>query len=393
MATTKRTLSCVSCKLRDGDVLTPKMQPHGKGHKGILIIGEAPGKVEDRRGLHWQGRSGRLLQRTLKKFDIDLFEDCVCVNAVNCRPPKNRTPSTFEVACCREVVVGSLIEKMKPKVIILLGTSAVQSFLGQRWTTDLGGITKWRGFRIPDQDYRAWVIPAFHPSYVMRVESREANTVWEQDLGQINDALDCRFPVFKAPKIRIIEDLEELRKFKDYDEIAIDYETTGLKAQRKGQRIICAGLAASDKEVYAFMMPRTKAGRRPFLELLEDPTVGKIAHNIKYEHNWTKERLGVEVQNWQWDSMQAAHLLDNRASITGLKFQTYMNFGTLIKDEAGEYLYNKSETDVGMNRVYELLEQEEGETKILKHVALDAYYEYLLAKKQMKELNYQYLPF
>lgn len=388
--TAKRSLSCVTCGLRDGEVHTPKMPPYGNGRKGILIIGEAPGKVEDRKGMPWQGQSGRLLKRTLAKYGIDLFEDCICTNSVNCRPENNKTPTAFQVDCCREVVVKGVLTKMKPKVIVLLGTSAVQSFLSPRWPTDLGGINKWRGFVIPDQDYDAWVIPTFHPSYVMRMDSREANTVWGQDLAHINRLVDTEVPYYPEPRIVIHDELDFLEKLK-MEELALDYETTGLKSKGRGHRIICAGVCVDEDEAHAFMMPKSKVERRPFMDVLKNPNIGKLGHNIKFEHAWTLNRYGVEVQNWQWDSMVAAHIIDNRSGITNLKFQTYVNFGVLIKDEdVAKFLYQQN---AGFNFVYDLLEEPGGQEKLLRHVALDAYWEYLLAKKQMRELEYNYLPF
>jgi uracil-DNA glycosylase family 4 len=375
------------------------MSPYGDFKKRILVIGEAPGRVEDRNGLPWQGQTGRLLQQTMHKLGIDLFKDCLSINSVNCRPPNNRTPSPFEIDCCRNVIVEKTISKYKPKIIILLGASAIQSFLKPRWPVNLGGILKWRGFRIPDQDYKCWVLPTFHPSYVYRIDSREANTIWEQDLSLAIDALNMKLPETREPKIHYIDDLKVLYEIKNKDEVfsgpvenlAIDYETTGLKSQMKGQRIVCVGITAGTNEVYAFMMPKTKYELKPLFDLLSDARIGKMAHNIKFEHNWTLNRYGVEIQNWMWDSMLAAHQIDNRSGITSLKFQTYVNFGVIIKEEyVAKYIYNSKN---GFNQIYELLGELNGKEQLLRHVALDSYYEFLLAKKQMQELNYTYLPF
>jgi hypothetical protein len=323
-----------------------------------------------------------------------LFEDCISVNAVNCRPPKNRAPKSMEIDCCREVILRHAYRTFKPHVIVPLGTVAMQSFLSPRWPSDLGGIAKWNGFVIPDRDYKAWVVPAHHPSFISHIDSREANTVWEQDLGVISDLIDIEVPRYFEPKIHYLDDLAELETLQNSAEIAFDYETTGLKAQSKGQRIVCASVAANDRDVYVFMMPETKAGRKPFVDLLTNRSIGKMAHNMKFEHSWTHHRLGVEVQNWQWDSMIAAHMLDNRAGVTGLKFQTYANFG--IADYSSEitpYFKKRAEDGSGLNGIYELLEEPGGKEKLLKYCALDSHYEYQLAKSQMRDLGYQYLPF
>ena len=391
----KEANSCLSCGLFEyWHVKSPKMDAYGAGKKGIMVIGEAPGAVEDRKGLPWQGKTGRLLQNTMSKLGVDLFEDCVCINAVNCRPPENRTPSPFEIKCCWNVKVQRAIEEFKPKVLILLGAVAVQSFLSPRWPTDLGGITKWRGWVIPDRDYKFWVVPTFHPSYVYRIDSQEANTVWEQDLAAAIAKADQPLPRFWEPKIHFIDDLTVLEQFHDAPEIAFDYETTGLKPHADGHEIICASVAGGEDRVYVFMMPETKKELRPFLDLLTDNTVGKMAHNIKFEDNWTRYRLNTEIKNWQWDSMLAAHLMDNRQYVSGLKFQAYVQFGVAdYASDVSKYLRSGSKSGNAFNHIRALLEEPEGKEKLMKYCALDSHYEYMLAKWQMKELDYQYLPF
>ena len=393
MKVKKEGLSCISCGLHEG-VASHKILPHGHGKKGILIIGEAPGTVEDRRNLPWQGQSGRLLEKTLAQLGVNLFEDCVSVNAVNCRPPNNRAPKPFEMDCCRAVVLNNIFETFKPKVIILLGSIALQSFMSPRWPSDLGAIAKWRGWCIPDRDYKAFVVPTYHPSYILRIDSREANTVWKQDLEKAVEAVGKPFPRFQEPTIEIIEDLSIFNDAENHiDEMAFDYETTGLKSQGKGHRIVCASVAFNSTKVFAFMMPDTKLERKPFVDLLINPSVGKMAHNMKFEHAWTLNRLKVEVQNWHWDSMIAAHNLDNRSGVTGLKFQTYVNFGVIdYSSEITPYLRSDGGGN-GFNKIYELLEQEGGPEKLLKYCALDSHYEYILAQKQMDEMNYNDLPF
>jgi DNA polymerase len=77
--------TCVSCGLYK-NVKSPKMKPYGNFKKKIMIIGEAPGEVEDTKGKPWQGKTGLLLQRTCQSLGVDIFEDCVNINACHCRP-------------------------------------------------------------------------------------------------------------------------------------------------------------------------------------------------------------------------------------------------------------------------------------------------------------------
>jgi hypothetical protein len=78
----------------------------------------------------------------------------------------------------------------KPKVVVLFGSLPLQSVIGHRWRKELGGIQKWRGWTIPDQDFQCWVCPVFSPEYVERSfgefdKITAENTVWVNDLKQI----------------------------------------------------------------------------------------------------------------------------------------------------------------------------------------------------------------
>jgi DNA polymerase len=387
-----KTLSCPACGLYK-NCNSPRMKAFGRFKKGILNIGEAPGEVEDKRGKPWQGKAGQALQSMYSSLGIDLFEDCLNVNTVNCRTPDNRTPSGHEISCCRKFVL-KVIKEHKPKVIILLGGTAVQCLIGYRWTRQLGGIMKWRGFAIPDSDFEAWICPVFHPSFVLRSEERVVKVIWKKDLERAFHCLDEPFPQH-LDAIRYLEnDLSVLSQYKGQP-IAFDYETTGIKPHAKGHRVICASVAVSEEKVYTFMMPQKRSEQRPFLELLEDKGTPKLAHNIKYEDHWSKEILRTQVQGWRFDSMLAAHVLDNRPGICSLKFQTYVNFGSVdYETDVFQYLQAVDiKNGNSFNRIHELIETEEGQERLLKYCALDSLFEYRLATLQMEKLKYSFIPF
>jgi len=407
-----KTYSCASCGLYK-DCQSPRMKPFGNFQKGILNIGESPGEIEDQHGKPWQGKTGRLLQKTYRRLGIDLFEDCLNANAVNCRPinkEENRPPTNYEVDCCRKNVL-KVIDEHQPKVIVILGGSALHSILGHRWKKDLGGISKWRGFTIPDKDLKAWVCPTFHPSYVSREEGA-VEVIWMQDLEQAIKKVDEPLPRYRKPKIEIIEDLSILSTIKT-SQVAIDYETTGLKPHAVGHRIVCAAVAYDENRAYVFMMPKSKQATQPFIDLLANPQIGKMSHNMKFEETWSVVRLRQPVQNWGWDSMQAAHVLDNRTGVTGLKFQVYVNFGIVdYASEVAPYLQAKDNNGNAINRIMELLEPAGmvfgsgemykkarntvstlGRDTLLEYCGLDAIYEYRLALIQQKVMNYDFMPF
>lgn len=387
-----KTYSCVACGLYR-TCHSPRMEPFGEGRKGILCVGEAPGEVEDSRGRPWQGKTGRRLKRALATVGVDLFEDCWSVNAVNCRPQDNARPTNFQIDCCRSVLNERALRKLAPEVIILLGNAALYSFLGHRWPRDLGSISKWRGWTAPDRDYTAWVCPVFHPSYVERADAREVDTIWHQDLARIANVVGKNLPRWSEPTINIVDSPDELRSLKP-DQLAFDYETTGLKPHATGHRIVCAAVSPNPDEAVAFMMPTRRSERTEFTRLLTDPRIGKMAHNLKFEDTWSAVRLRTTVCGWSWDSMLAAHLLDNRQGVTSLKFQTYVNLGVVdYESEVSPYLGSVGKGGNAFNRIDELLSRPGGRDTLLRYCALDAVYEHRLALLQQKQIDYSFLPF
>lgn len=394
-----KSLTCISCQ-RYTQCQSPRMKPYGNFKKGILNIGEFPTDADDELNMPFQGKQGQLLQRTYKKLGIDLFEDCLNINAIRCFSEKQ--PANYQIECCRRLVLKT-IEEYKPKVTVLLGQSAVYSLIGHRWKKDLGTINKWRGWTIPDQDLQCWVCPVFSLEYVLSALEKDnkcvEEVVWKNDLKQAVELIseseyqgtkfqNHPFPVYKEPIIHITDNFAFLDKIKS--EIAFDFETTGIKPHAVGHRIVCCSVAISEDEVYVFMMPKTPKERKPFTDMLQDESIKKIAQNMKFEHVWSQVRLGVEVKGWLHDTMLMTHILDNREGITNLAFQTFVNFGIVdFKDETQLYLEADKKNANSINRIFELIAKPGGTEKILHRCALDSIFEYRLYKLQEQQL----LPF
>lgn len=374
-------LSCASCGFYK-KCKTPKMQPTGNFGKQILIIDASPERIDDKMGAAFQSLNADYLKKVLFELGIDMFEDCLLTYSYNCyNPDQGYTYTTYEIDCCRKIVVNPIIKNNKPKLIILLGSAAVYSLIGNRWKKDLNDIERWRGWCIPDQDFKAWICPTYDTFQVK--DKLEVLTVWKNDLRNAISHLDIPFPKYKEPTIKYLDnDLTVLNTIKD--DVAFDYETTGLKPHDEGHKVICVSIAVSEDLVYVFMMPKSRKARKLFLNLLTNPNIGKIAQNMKYEHAWSFEILGVEVRNWIWDTMLATHVLDNRTGVTGLKFQTYVQFGIVDYDsEVSPYLKAKEEKNANsINRIQELIDKPGGARLLMKYCAYDSIYEYRLSVLQ-----------
>ncbi|WP_055074811.1 uracil-DNA glycosylase family protein [Pseudanabaena sp. 'Roaring Creek'] len=155
--------NCQKCPL--ATTRTNVVVERGDRHAKILIIGEAPGEQEDLSGLPFVGKSGQLLDKILESVGFDTTKDVYVCNTVKCRPPNNRVPTPLETNTCKPYLLEQ-IRLIDPKIILLTGATSLKSILAEKLS-----ITKVRG------QWYEWegrfVMPIFHPSYLLRNQSRE----------------------------------------------------------------------------------------------------------------------------------------------------------------------------------------------------------------------------
>ncbi|MEA1985313.1 MAG: uracil-DNA glycosylase [Euryarchaeota archaeon] len=115
---------CRRCELHE--TVTNRVIRKGSDDPKVLFIGEAPGKNEDETGVPFCGRAGTILDEIIGYMGLP-DEDWAVVNAIKCRPPKNRNPRTIELQACKPFLTEQ-IELLDPNVIILLGNTAQRAF-------------------------------------------------------------------------------------------------------------------------------------------------------------------------------------------------------------------------------------------------------------------------
>ncbi len=125
----------------------------------VMIIGEAPGRDEDREGKPFVGRAGQLLDRMLAAIDLNRAENAYITNVLPWRPPQNRDPKPEEIGMLKPFLERH-VALAKPEVLVVMGNISCQAVLGKR------GITRLRGQW--DQALDLPVIPMFHPAYLLR---------------------------------------------------------------------------------------------------------------------------------------------------------------------------------------------------------------------------------
>jgi uracil-DNA glycosylase family 4 len=124
----------------------------------LIVVGEAPGALEDETGRPFVGRSGQLLDRLLAEAGLPR-EQVAVLNTVKCRPPGNRVPSRAETANCRTWTALQL-EELRPQLVLSLGLSAATWFLGKTALTAVRGKV---------HEVGGWlVLPTYHPAAALR---------------------------------------------------------------------------------------------------------------------------------------------------------------------------------------------------------------------------------
>lgn len=159
----KNCKGCPLCSTRTNLVFSD-----GNPEAKIMLIGEAPGADEDRLGVPFVGRAGKLLDEFFKMAGIDRQKDIYICNTLKCRPPNNRKPEPMEKKACAPYLKFQM-DVIKPKIIVLCGATALESFI-KGYT-----ITKARG-KIFKGSKGTVFVPVFHPSYLLRNHSLEENS-------------------------------------------------------------------------------------------------------------------------------------------------------------------------------------------------------------------------
>ena len=149
--------ACTSCSLHTSRTQT--VFGVGDPQADWMIIGEAPGAEEDRRGEPFVGRAGKLLDEMLRA--VGRSRDRVFIaNILKCRPPNNRDPKAEESAACRGYLQRQ-IELVEPKIILAVGRIAAQLLL----ETD-EPVGRLRGSRHQLGDTP--LVVTYHPAYLLR---------------------------------------------------------------------------------------------------------------------------------------------------------------------------------------------------------------------------------
>ena len=173
----KSIINCQKCKLyKDRTNIV-----FGVGNKNadIMFIGEGPGADEDRLGEPFVGKAGKLMNMAFDAIGLKR-EEVYIANVVKCRPPSNRNPEEDEANACLNYLRNQVI-LVKPKIIVLLGSVALQNILGKEYK-----ITASRGNWIEHKGIL--YMPTWHPAALLRDETKKVDFI--NDLKQVLERIN-----------------------------------------------------------------------------------------------------------------------------------------------------------------------------------------------------------
>lgn len=226
----------------------------------VVFILEAPGKLETEyeRPVYPEARAGGVFRQSLIDLGIKSY---AIGNVVCCRPyepgnpSKDRKPTEEERDYCKNHIIR-LINKIKPKYVILMGDSAIKSILPEKYTLDkdnneykVGYFVNKSWITIDDIKYGA----VYHPSYIARNGGIKSDVYTRKFFGRLKELLidnndetisnnfDLKYEIKHIKELPNVVD-----EYMQYTDIAFDYETTGVNTWSDDLRITGIGLSTTN---------------------------------------------------------------------------------------------------------------------------------------------------
>ena len=163
-------LHCTRCSLHAGR--TQGVLGVGNPQADWMVIGEAPGAEEDRRGEPFVGRAGQLLDAMLRAIGLNRAENVYIANVLKSRPPNNRDPRPEEVAACLPYLRRQ-IELVRPRLLLAVGRIAAQNLLATEES-----LSRLRGRMHRFGELNTPLVVTYHPAYLLR-NPADKRKAWE----------------------------------------------------------------------------------------------------------------------------------------------------------------------------------------------------------------------
>ena len=315
---------------------TSRVAPSANAGPQAFVVGEAPGRQEDEKGMPFVGPSGNKLADALRDAGI---EDVYLTNAVKCFPipAGHKNPLPVHVKACKPYLEAE-IDRVKPTAILALGAKAWQALGGT------GSIVEEAGKEIWSNRFQCWVMPALHPAFVLRQPGREDS--WKLVIRRYATLLNGTRLVIPPVKVHTMSDQYQVTRLvrmlgETTLPIAYDFETSMLPWWHRDLQVHSVAFSVNGQE--AFYVPisrspdpnltdatwetfiRVSFNWGPFRQTMMNRDVVKIAHNAPFD-----DLVWHRFAGWHpyvnCDTMALAHLLDENGP-KGLKWNLRARLG------------------------------------------------------------------
>lgn len=287
----------------------------GKLSSEIMVVGDMPGFEEDRSGIPFSSKSGKLVKKLMRDSGLDPSK-AYFTYAVKCRTSNGKPPSAKEIKSCNKYLSDE-IKCIKPKFVLLLGAVALKAGLNKAKITEIHGN--------PIEKDGVIYFPMFSPSIALRDPRKMGPVV--QDMGRFAKVVSGDNDYKHKLNLTIVNSLDSLEKmFRDIISsrmFSYDIETTGLNRFAEDSRVNMLSVSTmkndyvvpfhgSDNLVFSSM-----ESQRIIFEVLASLSkrYEAIAQNGKFDNLYLRVLYGIKM-HLSFDTMLAAHCLDENSPLS-----------------------------------------------------------------------------
>ncbi len=341
-----------------------RVEGRGAADAKIVIVGEAPGKDEEEKGIPFVGASGRLLDEWLREAGIER-RDCYVTNVVKYRPPQNNLKRLHEIGHSIEEGIPQLwqeIGEINPNVILALGNLSLKILTGKG--SGFSGILKYRGSILPSVNLDCKVIPTIHPAAFLHAQSEEGAGAMKYQMRHV-----VRFDLIRlqeqslfkkySPPNRHLEIIRSpitlgrfLDQYKNDKVVSVDIETVyGIP--------VCIALAFNDWHAISVPLLDVMSWQnlegisklelaqiwRLLAEFFDRSDTLVIGQNFKFDHSKLQDVCGIQIKNVYCDVMMLAHTLHCEFEKSLAFLASLYTEEPYYKDEGREFDWKKDKVD------------------------------------------------
>lgn len=313
---------CTACTISGPHVNLP-VPGYGPRPNKVMIVAQAPGRVENTRGIPLIGPSGQYLAEVMEKVGLDLNK-VYRTNINKCWPENDRKAKAPEIRTCVHYFLWKEVREVDPDIIIAMGDTSYRVFLPE----EKGSITQIQGniYHATIEGRERIVIPCVHPAFVVR--NPEANEWMLAKTLKIAKAVIEGKPIAQ-PNVLPFRETEAT-----WEEIeaalipgspfGFDLETTGL---HRRSEVVGIGVCTEPGNGLYYPTVDNDDARNKLQSIrrfLEDPDVPTYVTNAKYERTILYHGYCINMRGYECTMIQA-WLLGDRPK--GLKDGFHSEFG------------------------------------------------------------------